>query len=769
MINKEVPMRFLEEVPIHKISDSGAPVRLKFKIARQAKAVWELIPKYKDYSLENLREAFWDKNITKPQAFSIIYWVYIKQLGIYLHTEQLLAALYITEGSLVELATGEGKTFVGGVVLAYWARINPAKTGVHAATANEYLAARDAQTLLPVYEGLGLTAAARIKTTPLEDEYSHNIVYATAQQLGFDFLTDRLAKDRSALRHKGFFAALVDEADALLIDEARNSLILAGPSGANSHDWNLGAAWSRNLREGAHYLVDYERNEAVLTAEGVTSAELFFNIDNLYDNPTIANLAFICMKAKALYKLNKDYIVSNNEIVLIDQATGRPVADRRVQDGIHEALEALERISNRDPSFVYNSITLPMFFQRYTHFGGMSGTLITDASELTQVYGNTVVHIPTHNKLIRKDNKDILFSSKENLNKTLVSILKEAKSKGQPVLIGTVSVQDSENLSAYLAAAGVEHTLLNAKSLESEADIIARAGNPGTITVSTDIAGRGVDIKLGGQFGKYYNEVVEAGGLKVIGVGRHEERRVDDQLRGRSGRQGEVGETQFLVSLDDEVLKNFGGERITKVLEQVGDLITGASGPSIDSFVSKCQSRVSGYFREARDSLWDYDRVINSQRESYWALRDRILENNLPENISLWYAILAEISVKLEPRAYETMWPHADVALTLANFKDRVKDHWGDFSEDVMNKALTHILLQSTDLAWATHIRDLEALKVSVTLRNYAGIDPLSSFSLDASELWESSLRASFVEATGVIWKYNLEIIPEQQPESEFA
>jgi preprotein translocase subunit SecA len=748
------------ETPIRRIHVANANFILRRFLSSTGNKVEEFINFHRHTPVDLLKEKFWSPGVTMPEAFALGYWAMAHSMGIKLHSNQLAAGLLMGRSSLIELATGEGKTFAAALPVAWWARHAPKGT-VHVATANDYLAERDAELLSPLYSSLGLTCKHRNKDKETLDAYQASIVYSTAQQLGFDFLTDRLAKDANDIKQPGFYGIVVDEADALLIDEARNPLILSGPGGSLGYNWYLGTTWAATLKEGLEYLIDYERKEIILTELGAKSAEAFFHVENLYEHANIANLAYISAKALALYKNGRDYLVDNQEVVLIDPGTGRPLPSRRVQDGIHEALEAHEGLSGDTSTFTYTSVTLPVFFQRYKYFSGMSGTLMDNASELISTYKVPVVSVPTHNPLIRTDKEDLIFATKEQRLLVLIDILKDAQSRRQPVLIGTVSVDASEETAAALSKHNIPHTILNARSLSQEAAIIAKAGLPGQITISTDLAGRGVDIKLGGPDQKYEKEVLEAGGLLVVGLGRHDSRRVDNQLRGRAGRQGAPGVSQFLLALDDDLLKNFGGETTFSFFSRLGSLEKGLSGPGVNNFVAACQAKVEGFLREARDSLRKYDEVISAQRESYWSFRNHVLSYDFQELATLWYSTLMALEKTTSIEEYDSIWPFRDQNLNLETWTENIRRHWEGFEDPVRKMALTHIMLQSTDQAWAFHLRDLESLKSAVSLRSYANIDPLTSFSLDSSDLWDESFRAAIKEATGVIWNLKLANIPD--------
>jgi preprotein translocase subunit SecA len=797
----------------------GLPNRQRRRLQHQLTSVLSHDSSVQGMSDVELREAYAElvvrqAAVTSPAditwAFALIRDAARRVLGQHPYPEQVLAGLAIASGCIAELATGEGKTLSATMPVAWLAT---AGKGVYVATSNDYLAQRDAQWMGRVYDSLGLTTCTSSPGMSLDEiqtAYSADITYSTAQQFGFDFLKDRMALNKEDLAQRGHFAAVIDEADSLLIDEARTALIMSGPDQRANPDYASAAKWASTLIVDEDYLVDYEKQETALGPDGAGKAETFFGVDNLYEDPSLVALTHTALKAEALYKRGRDYIVggdtpdsqttnevSNRAVVVVDTKTGRALPSRRFQEGIHEALEAKEGLTPKQPQITYTSITIPGFFGRFEHFGGMTGTALSDSAELLRTYGTPVAQIPPHRPRIRLDHPDQLYVNKEIKHQALLVEVERRHSIGQPVLIGTPSVGEAKDVSDMLTAAGVEHALLSAEHHAEEAAIIAQAGRLGAVTVATNMAGRGVDIKLGGDpvpmeltqpmsphdtdaFAQEYAAVVAAGGLAVIGTARHDARRVDDQLRGRAGRQGEPGESTFLLACDDELIANFGGQSAQQLLGRLGYGTSGSpiTNPALTKLVETCQRKVEDYYAEARDNLLKYDRVVHAQRDAFWSWREQLLDLTFTEyaELILRNALQGRLDdaqvgnvTQMDTDELATvlgdLWPFdlpegtveaMDVSelldsLTAAGLGE-LQVKYNEIPQEASTMVMRHVLLQNLDMAWAQHLRDLELVQTLVGLRQYSQQDPRTVFANEAADLFSHHLDVSYATALRLLW-----------------
>ena len=798
------------------------------RVYRELEHIESLAPMLASWSTEELVTAFaalreqraaLNHPEQRPTAFAIVRELAGRVLGQRPYPVQVLAGLCIAEGCIAELATGEGKTLSATMPAAWFAT---SQEPVHVATANDYLASRDATWMGKLYSVLGFRTAAVVQGMSAEDTrqaYDTDIVYSTAQQLGFDFLHDRMAIKFADQVQRGHFAAIVDEADALLIDEARTALIISGPdSQAIRLRWSAGIAWARTLEEEEDYLVDLEKKESALGPRGVAKAEEFFGVSPIADHPQLVRMTHHCVEAIALYERDRDYIVTEEEengvisrhVVLVDTNTGRAMPDRRFQDGLHEALEAKEGIEPKPPTLTYTSISVPSYFNRYYLVGGMTGTAASDAAELMRTYGTPVARIPTHRPRIRIDHPDRLYVTSEAKIQALIREIRERTAKGQPVLVGAPSVREAQAVAEALTDHGITHTLLTARHHREEAAIIAQAGRPGAVTVATNMAGRGVDITLGGDPSGLMAEdpeerseefwadvcrrdrqkVLNAGGLCVIGTGRHEARRVDNQLRGRAGRQGEPGESLFLLSCEDELIQTFGGSAIGSLLGRLGIGTTNdpLTHPALNRLVDRSQRKVEEHFAEVRDELLRFDRVIHAERDAYWSWRDSLVALEFDElgelalRRSFTNALkklasgdsLRAVTSEERSAALGPLWPYplpaapaeeeslpSTVRVLVHTGMEELRRRHETVSSEAANAGLHMIVLQNLDMAWALHLRDLEHLQTAIELRAHAQQDPATAYALESHELLQDHLSEGFDRATRTFWR--LELIPEEE------
>ena len=582
---------------------------------------------------------------------------------------QLIGGILMHQGKIVEMKTGEGKTLVA--TLPVYLNALTGK-GVHLVTVNDYLARRDAVWVGQIFSRLGLSVSVingdntsylydtshkndeeldeerdeegfykvkyeYLKPISRREAYRADITYGTNSEFGFDYLRDNITQTKEELRQRDLYFAIVDEVDSVLIDEARVPLIISSPDSSNKDVYKIFAQITQMLKEDEDYKVDKKTKSVMLKNSGIDKVEKALGIKNLYAKDGIASVDFLetALKAKSLYQKEKEYVVKDGEVIIIDEFTGRMQPGRRWSDGLHQAIEAKEGLEVQDESKTFASVTYQNYFRMYEKLTGMTGTAETSKEEFFKVYGLDVVVVPTNVPVIRKDKEDLIFATEQGKFKAIAKKVKELQKKGQPVLIGTASVEKSEQLSEFLKKEKVSHTLLNAKNHEREGEIIAEAGKRGHVTVATNMAGRGVDIKLGGPEAtdEERQEILDLGGLYVIGTERHESRRIDNQLRGRSGRQGDPGETQFYVSMDDDLVKVFGNkEFMKKILLKKMELEGGEDVPISQKMISrgieKSQIAVEGFHFDGRKHVLEYDDVLDIQRKAIYAKRQKILKSD---------------------------------------------------------------------------------------------------------------------------------------------
>ena len=653
---------------------------------------------------------------------------------------QLIGGLAIASGKIAEMRTGEGKTLVATLAVTLRAL---AGKGVHIVTVNDYLARRDASWMGQVYDYLGLTVGAVtsqgsyiydashiapeedmerdeqgsfkvfhefLRPASKKDAYAADITYATNNELGFDYLRDNTAYDPSQMVQRGHHFAIVDEIDSILIDEARTPLIISGPAADAEGLYERFASIVRDFAEGPDYSVDEKQRAVQITEDGIRKAEAALNIENLYTEGGMkyAHHLETAVRAKALFRKDKEYVVKDGEIVIVDEFTGRLQPGRRWSEGLHQAVEAKEGVPVKKETRTYASVTFQNYFRMYEGLAGMTGTGLSSEEEFYTVYKLEVVSVPTNKPVQRIDRDDLIFQTNNGKYTALARQVKALHEKGQPVLVGTVSIEDNEVVSGALKKAGIPHEVLNAKNHEREGEIIAEAGKKGRVTVATNLAGRGVDIKLGGATASpEEREAVRAvGGLAVIGTERHEARRIDDQLRGRSGRQGDPGETRFFVSLEDKLMRVFASDMIKNVM---GTFKIPEDEPIESGMITKsletAQRRIEGYNFDARKQVLAYDDVLNTQRLSVYAKRSEALIGTDEEVIAEYERIAAgdEIATKALAEKREEFGP-------------------------AFVPVLRRLLLQITDAFWLEHLETMDYLRRSVSLRAYGQRDPLIEY-----------------------------------------
>ncbi|MCQ2701438.1 preprotein translocase subunit SecA [Helicobacter pylori] len=727
----------------------------------QEKTLLEVLPE----SFAITREA--SKRILKMRHFDV----------------QLIGGMVLNDGKIAEMKTGEGKTLVATLAVA----LNALKgESVYVVTVNDYLAHRDSKEMEPLYQFLGYSVGTITASVRNDDErleiYSKDIVYGTNNEFGFDYLRDNMKYSLEHKVQKSHAFAIVDEVDSILIDEARTPLIISGPVDRRMENYNKADEVAKSMQVEVDFTID-EKNRAILiTEEGIKKAENLFGVDNLYkiENAALSHHLDQALKANYLFFIDKDYIVANNEVVIVDEFTGRLSEGRRFSEGLHQALEAKEGVSIKEESQTLADITFQNYFRMFSKLSGMTGTAQTEATEFLEIYNLEVVSIPTNLAIKRKDLNDLIYKSEKEKFDAVILKIKELHDKGQPVLVGTASIEKSETLHALLKKERIPHTVLNAKQHTKEAEIIKDAGLKGAVTIATNMAGRGVDIKL-------TDEIKELGGLYIIGTERHESRRIDNQLRGRSGRQGDPGISQFYLSLEDNLLRIFGSDRIKGVMEKLGL----KDGEHIESklvtrAVENAQKKVENLHFESRKHLLEYDDVANEQRKSVYKFRDELLDANydigakIAENRE--YA-LNQIFSKLKAFDHQNLSEEELLGLknilkedfnahvTLEDLEkaspiekfvaEKLKSDYENkmkvLDSEQRSRIERIVYLQILDNAWREHLYTMDNLKTGINLRGYNQKDPLVEYKKESYNLFLEFIEDIKMEAIKTFSKIQFE------------
>ena len=720
-----------------------------------------------------------------PEAYATVREAGRRVLNMEHFRVQLIGGIILHQGRIAEMKTGEGKTLVS-TLPAYLNALEG--KGVHVVTVNDYLAARDAEWMGAIHEFLGLKVGIVLNSMKPEERkaaYACDITYVTNNELGFDYLRDNMAIYKEQLVLRDLHYAIIDEVDSVLIDEARTPLIISGQSGKSTSLYEACDILARQLKRGddvgefskmdaimgieqeenGDFVVNEKDKVVNLTAEGIEKVEKFFHIENLADpeNLEIQNNIILALRAHNLMHRDKDYVVKEDQVLIVDEFTGRIMPGRRYSDGLHQAIEAKEHVKVKRESKTLATITFQNFFNKFEKKSGMTGTALTEEKEFRDIYGMDVVEIPTNRPVIRKDLHDAVYKTKKEKLNAIVVAVKEAHSKGQPVLVGTITIEASEQLSGMLRREGIQHKVLNAKFHELEAEIVADAGIHGAVTIATNMAGRGTDIKLD-------EEAKAAGGLKIIGTERHESRRIDNQLRGRSGRQGDPGESRFYISLEDDLMRLFGSEKMISMFNALGI----PEGQEIEhkmlsKAIENAQKKIEGNNFGIRKNLLEYDQVNNEQREIIYAERRRVLdgesmrdviykmitdivdntvdmvigeENDSEEwNLAELNSLLLPI-IPLEPITKERISkPKKD------SLKQQLKEEAVRFYEtkeaefpepEMIREAERVVLLKVIDRKWMNHIDDMDQLRQGIGLQAYGQRDPLVEYKMNAYEMFEN-------------------------------
>ncbi len=756
-----------------------------------------------------------------PQAFALVRESSKRNLGLRHYDCQLVGGVILNEGKIAEMATGEGKTLVA--TLPCYLNALTGK-GVYVITVNEYLAERDANWMRPLFEGLGLTVSHVVPNQSFEEKknaYQADVVYITNNEAGFDYLRDNMAMDKAHKMQKDLFFAVVDEVDSILIDEARTPLVISGVAEDNSEIYKkIGQIIPRlkqeefDLETGdvfveGDFQIDEKVRSAELTEKGHENVErllvhngLLKEDDSLYasENLKLLNMVQSSLRAFNLFEKNTDYLVQNGQVVLIDTNTGRALPGRRLSDGVHQALELKENVNIQVESQTLASTTFQNFFRLFDKLSGMTGTAETEAQEFEEIYSLETIVIPTNLPMIRDDKEDKIYLTLEEKYDALVEEIMQINSTGAPILVGTISVETSELISSKLKQRKIDHNVLNAKQHEREAEIISQAGAQNAVTIATNMAGRGTDIVLGGneEDASFREKVLSLGGLHVIGTERHESRRVDNQLRGRSGRQGDPGSSQFFLSLEDSLMKIFAPERVKNLMQSIGGMKKGESieHRMLTGAIERAQRRVEGRNFDLRKRILEFDDVLNEQRQVIYSQREEILqEDDLTELIdSMRFNEIADLVYSfLPPSSVESQWQtdklknslSSDFAFEFdpAQFLDDEKNNQDTLIDEIVsqlkNKYLEkrieysevlpglekQIVLQVIDISWKNHINALEYLRQNIGFRSYAGKDPRLEYKREAFEMFEGLLTNINAEAIKFLSK--IQINKEEQTAQE--
>ncbi|MDE5681642.1 MAG: preprotein translocase subunit SecA [Mailhella sp.] len=700
-----------------------------------------------------------------PEVFALVRETSLRILGMRHYDVQLMGGITLHQGKIAEMKTGEGKTLMATLPVILNTLTGK---GVHVVTVNDYLAKRDSEWMGKLYQALGLTCGVIVHGLSDEERqeaYNCDITYGTNNEFGFDYLRDNMKFYAKDMVQRGHNFAIVDEVDSILIDEARTPLIISGAAQESTNLYLQMNELTKHLKRDEHFTVDEKTRSALLTEDGVNKIEEILRIDNLFDPSSISLQHHVlqALRANHCYQRDVDYMVTaDKKVVIIDEFTGRPMEGRRFGDGLHQALEAKEKVKIESENQTLASITYQNYFRMYEKLAGMTGTAQTEAVEFMEIYGLETITVPTNKPMIRKDYPDIIYRTQKEKFAAITNSIKELHQKGQPVLVGTISIETSEYLSGILKKMGIPHNVLNAKYLAEEAKIVAEAGQKGRVTIATNMAGRGTDIKLG-------EGVEELGGLHILGTERHESRRIDNQLRGRSGRQGDSGSSRFYLSLEDNLMRIFGSERISALMQKLGM----SEGEAIENkFVSKAienaQKKVEAHNFEIRKTLLDYDNVMNQQRTVIYDLRkDIIMEEDIQPVVEEFAdEVFTEIFYSEHDKKNQTEEHRAEIGAKLLDVcnigrmipefltsqstpitQEECKNVLQSILTELQSEAgpiyqdiLRYFVLEELDRAWKDHLKSMDYLREGIGLRGYGQRDPKLEYKREGFELFQNML-----------------------------
>ncbi|AKS39486.1 preprotein translocase subunit SecA [Anoxybacillus gonensis] len=724
------------------------------------------------------------------EAFAVVREAAKRVLGMYPYKVQLMGGIALHEGNIAEMKTGEGKTLTATMPVYLNALTGK---GVHVVTVNEYLASRDAHEMGRLYQFLGLSVGLNLSNMSREEKqaaYNADITYGTNNEFGFDYLRDNMVLYKEHMVQRPLHYAIIDEVDSILIDEARTPLIISGTAQKSTKLYIQANAFVRTLKRDVDYTYDEKTKSVQLTEEGMNKAERAFGIDNLFDlkHVTLNHHINQALRAHVVMQRDVDYVVEDGKIVIVDPFTGRLMRGRRYSDGLHQAIEAKEGLEIQNESMTLATITFQNYFRMYEKLAGMTGTAKTEEEEFRNIYNMQVIVIPTNKPVIRDDRPDLIYRTMEGKFRAVVEDIAERHAKGQPVLVGTVSIETSELLSSMLTKRGIRHNVLNAKNHAKEAEIIAQAGQKGAVTIATNMAGRGTDIKLG-------EGVRELGGLAVIGTERHESRRIDNQLRGRSGRQGDPGVSQFYLSLEDELMRRFGSENMMAMMDRLGmDDSQPIQSKIVSKAVESAQKRVEGNNFDARKQLLQYDDVLREQREIIYRQRFQVLdsenlrdivekmiqsviervvrthtpEDEMPEEWNV-QAIVDYVQANLLSEGDVTINdlrgkdPEEMIELIWNKVRARYDEKESRIPAEQMREFERVIVLRAVDMKWMEHIDAMEQLRQGIHLRAYGQIDPLREYQMEGYAMFEAMIASIEEEVARYIMKAEIENNLERQ------
>lgn len=772
------------------------------KYQKCVNAINTLESSYKNLSDDELKSAFEAlKQKVKDGAsldsvleasFAITREASVRTLGMRHFDVQLIGGMVLNDGKIAEMKTGEGKTLVATLAVS----LNAMRAqSVHVVTVNDYLANRDANEMMPLYNFLGYSVG--VITSNLKDDatrlevYANDIVYGTNNEFGFDYLRDNMKYDLESKVQKCHFYAIIDEVDSILIDEARTPLIISGPVNKKLENYQAADLIAKKMETSKDFSIDEKNRVILITEEGIKKAENLFKIENLYsiENAALSHHLDQALKANYLFSKDKDYVVQNSEVIIVDEFTGRLSEGRRFSEGLHQALEAKEKVNIKEESQTLADITFQNYFRLYEKLAGMTGTAQTEATEFLQIYNLEVVSIPTNVPIKRQDLNDLIYKSEREKFNAVIAKIKELHAKGQPVLVGTASIEKSEILHNLLKKEKIAHTVLNAKQHTKEAEIIKDAGLKGSVTIATNMAGRGVDIKID-------DEIKELGGLYIIGTERHESRRIDNQLRGRAGRQGDPGVSQFYLSLEDALLRIFGSDKLKGIMEKLGL----KEGEHIESSlvtrsVQNAQKKVENLHFESRKHLLEYDDVANEQRKSVYKFRNELLDpdydmiQRIQDNRSLALAqtinkirfqdehsleldtnaliaiIKEEFGLELESEALSKINPAEIEEYINHQLTNSYEEKMSHLPPQQRNEIERIIYLQILDNLWREHLYAMDTLKTGIGLRGYNQKDPLVEYKKESYNLFMELVEQIKIQAVKTLHIIRLQA--EENPQNQ--
>lgn len=736
-----------------------------------------------------------------PEAFAVVREASRRVLGMRHFDVQLIGGIVLHRGNIAEMCTGEGKTLVATAPVYLNALEGK---GVHVITVNDYLAKRDSEWMGQVYKFLGLSVGLIVHDLDFQQRkiaYNSDITYGTNNEFGFDYLRDNMVTSLDQMVQRPLHYCLIDEVDSILIDEARTPLIISGPGQKSTDNYYVMAKLVPHLKKDEDYTIDEKQKTVAPTEAGVAKMEKMLHVENLYDaeNLELNHLFVQALRAQTMMQRDKDYVVKDGEVVIVDEFTGRLMYGRRYSDGLHQAIEAKEGLEVQRESQTLATITFQNYFRMYDKLAGMTGTAKTEEQEFIKIYGLPVIQIPTNKPIQRKDLPDVVFKTKRGKYRAVVKEVERRHATGQPILIGTTSIEQSEELSHMLDAAKIPHSVLNAKYHEKEAAIVALAGQKGAVTIATNMAGRGTDIQLG-------DGVAELGGLAIIGTERHESRRIDNQLRGRAGRQGDPGSSQFFLSLEDDLLRIFGGDNIKKFMEKMGlDEDEPINSRMVSNAIQKAQKRVEARNFDIRKYVLEYDDVMNQQRKVVYEQRRRILEGeNMKDQVLRMVDTIIEKGMQTyaDPKLYPEEWDFAGLLkysekyflapgeIKLEEIEDMSREEVEDklktiahetyesreksIGSSMMRELEKAVMLKVVDSKWMEHLDDMDMLKEGIGLRSYGQRNPIVEYKVEAYDIFEEMQQAMM--ETIVLYLYHIQIRfatdpeePQQTPEAPKA